>query len=77
VYGDRVADEVGDVFAAVSEDSHAGEIGAVGAPAVTFVLDDDEVFAQLVGLFRLPCRRILAGVPLGTSLLGLPATVTM
>ena len=50
--GDRFADELLDLGAGVGDHAESGEVGAVGAPTMCFVFDDDEVFAHGLGLGR-------------------------
>lgn len=74
---DGLLDKMQDLFAAFSRGNAAGKIRDISPKARWAFLYDDHVAHNTTYFFRPACFRALLSVPCGTSMLGLPETVTV
>jgi len=74
---DRLTDQTLDFLARLADGDRPRKVWDPGAPARVALLEDHRVIAYRSRPFRPALLRIALSVPRGTSVLGLPATVTV
>ena len=74
---DSFLNQCGDFFSGIGGRDTARQIGHVCAKTAVSLFDDNQVLHARPQFFKPACFRMLLKVQGGTSMLGLPATVTV